>query len=145
MTNELEYVAFVDSTVYGKGRNVETIFTNVREQYGYSCADELIFMLKTAFEARLYKEALDIQDASNISGVASTLFEVCCALNGLLGDTELVKQHPAVQLIVLKLADMCEVNSKKYDELLTQCRKYVSNNTDYKYIRVSANILSVIQ
>ena len=55
----------------------------------------------------IYKEAMLLQDACNPSGVAHTLSEVCSYLiMQEKADTDTVGRNPAVQLIMLKLADL---------------------------------------
>lgn len=55
----------------------------------------------------IYRDALLLQNACNLSGVAITLTEVCDHLRTTGSDTPGIMADPAVKLIVAKLADLC--------------------------------------
>lgn len=51
-------------------------------------------------------DALRVQDASNLSGVALSLVDLCMAMNRNGLGTQAVADHPATRLFVAKLADL---------------------------------------
>ena len=54
-----------------------------------------------------YREAIDVQDACNPSGVALSLHKMCCVVSREGNGTDGVRRDPAVRLFVAKLADLC--------------------------------------
>lgn len=70
----------------------------------------------------VFQAALDVQDACNLSGVGHLLVDVTAFLRDQpeCTGTAFVNEHPAVQLITDKLADLARVRSmdafsKAYD------------------------------
>lgn len=57
-----------------------------------------------------HADALSIQDACNLSGVASRLQRLCRELIEEGCGTMEVRRNPAVILIVAKMADLCNIN-----------------------------------
>lgn len=66
--------------------------------------------LRSMEEARWCKDALSVQNASNISGVAHSLADLCVAMHAAGLSTTAICDHPATQLFVAKLADLSGVN-----------------------------------
>lgn len=63
-------------------------------------------------EKELAKEATEIQNACNLSGVAHALSRAITKIHGIYGDrgTDFINHHPIVQLYVAKLADLCGID-----------------------------------
>jgi hypothetical protein len=57
-------------------------------------------------KANRYAEALAVQDACNLSGVAHSLIEMCSVIRAEGGDSDAIRHDPAVRLFVAKLADL---------------------------------------
>ena len=56
---------------------------------------------------RDYQDALDVQNACNLSGVAHSLFEVCRRLRASgVTDTSAVNTHPIVRMYASKIGDL---------------------------------------
>ena len=56
-----------------------------------------------------YKSALDVQTAGNMSGIARSLFDLCCRLNEELHSTTNVREHPIVVLYVAQMAHLARL------------------------------------
>jgi hypothetical protein len=69
----------------------------------------------------LYRDAVLIQNASNVSGVVLCLREMLIALTHMGLDEREKRQHPAVLAVLYKVMDMCDVcenGSYLYDKYL---------------------------
>jgi hypothetical protein len=61
-------------------------------------------------QARWCQDALAVQDASNLSGVAHSFADLCVAMHQAGLSTSAICDHPASVLFVAKAADMAGLN-----------------------------------
>jgi hypothetical protein len=61
----------------------------------------------------IYKDAIEVQNACNLSGVAHSLADVCSHIMRTGGDSETIKTNPAVILFVDKLNSLLNRPSLK--------------------------------
>jgi hypothetical protein len=84
-------------------------------------------------EADLYRDAVLIQDACNVSGVVLCLREMLVALTHMGLDEKSKREHPAVLSVLYKVMDMCDVcenGSYLYDKYL-ESQKIDARNQGY--------------
>ena len=73
----------------------------------------------------LAKEAIQVQDACNPSGVAHFLMEVFEMLHDEGADTAAKCNDPIIRIVVSKLADLCRVNGVDEYGIFSQSYKRV--------------------
>jgi len=61
-------------------------------------------------QARWCRDALSVQNASNISGVAHSYADLCVAMHQAGLGTGAICDHPASQLYAAKVADLTGIN-----------------------------------
>ena len=66
-------------------------------------------------EAQMCRDALQLQDGCNLSGIAVTLWDMTCTLNRQGKGGAAVRRHPAVWMTVAKLADMVGIGASSFD------------------------------
>ena len=76
-----------------------------------------------------YKDAIQVQDACNLSGVVISFAEVTKRLNNdpEYTGTAWVRNHPISQLYAAKIADLCGLSYEWPCDAYEKC-KYVSEN-----------------
>ena len=75
---------------------------------------------------KLAKDAIAVQDACNLSGVAISFGKMVPELRTLInGDTDTTNHHPIVKLWIFKLADLAglELECNDYSDVWEQVRK----------------------
>jgi len=69
------------------------------------------------------KLAIDVQDACNLSGVVHSFADVCSNIMQNGGNSNTIKNNPAVILFVDKITNMIgEIDFKKYNESYEICK-----------------------
>jgi hypothetical protein len=61
-------------------------------------------------QAAWCQDALAVQNASNLSGILHSFYELCCAMHQAGLSTSAICDHPASQLYAAKAADLAGLN-----------------------------------
>lgn len=76
--------------------------------------------------AKLAREALDVQNACNLTGVVHSFSRACSALRAALpgADTQTINRHPICVLWAAKIADLTgtDVSTERWADAWEACR-----------------------
>lgn len=84
---------------------------------------DLTNLTENQLNKKLCAMALQVQNASNISGVAHSMAEVCSALVQCGYSTRAVAEHPAIALFANKIADMTGQTVEWPSRLEARCKE----------------------
>ena len=72
----------------------------------------------------IYRDAILVQSACNLSGVAHSLVEACQYLREIGGDSRTIERDPAIVLFVAKLADLAGLDYHYPQVSEDQCQAF---------------------
>ena len=86
---------------------------------------------ETAYPGNIYKTAVDIQDAVNLTAVVNTLASICERVMKDEGGTNAPRENPAVIAIVDKINDLLgRPDSTDINKAFDECEKKAGNKDE---------------